>query len=248
MTGFFPPFFNLVTFDRLGSTSDEAKRRARAGAVEGTLVTAQTQTAGRGRQGRVWVSPPGNLYVSLVLRPEGPPAEAAQLGFAACLAVGDAILRFLPRADLAFKWPNDVLLAGRKTAGILLESEAEGGALRFLVLGIGVNLASYPEETAYPATSLVAAGAEVAPEAFLEALAPAFLVWYERWRQAGFAPLRRKWLERAFGLGQALLANLPGERVDGRFAGLDEEGRLLLDHPAGMRRIAAAEVFPTDAA
>jgi len=248
MTRHFPPFFDVLAFDRLASTSDEAKRRARDGAAEGTLVTAASQTAGRGRQGRTWVSEPGNLYASLVLRPQATPAQAAQLGFAASLAIGDACLKFLPKAALAFKWPNDVLLGGRKAAGILLESEAEGSDLRFVVLGLGVNLASFPATADFPAISLKAAGADVAPAAFLEALAPALLVWYERWRSAGFAALRQAWLGRAWGLNQPLEARLPGETVKGRFAGLDDDGRLLLDAKSGQRRIAAADVFPAGAA
>jgi BirA family biotin operon repressor/biotin-[acetyl-CoA-carboxylase] ligase len=246
MTDALPPVFRLTAFDTLASTSDKARDLARAGAPEGTLVTARTQTAGRGRQGRHWVSEPGNLYLSLVLRPDAPVARAAQLGFAASLAVADALRRFAPRPAVTLKWPNDVLLGGKKLAGILLESEGDaGGRVRFVVLGIGVNLASHPPDSEFPATSLKAAASqEVAPEAFLAALAPALLVWYERWRGDGFAGLRQAWLDRAAGLGQGLRARLANETVEGRFAGLDDDGMLLLDGPAGRRRIAAADVFP----
>jgi len=245
-TGALPPFFRLAAFDALASTNDEARRRAREGAPEGTLITARVQTAGRGRQGRHWVSEPGNLYASIVLRPEAHVARAAQLGFAASLAVTDALRRFVPKADVTLKWPNDVLLGGRKVAGILLESEGDaGGRVRFVVLGIGVNLASHPADSEFPATSLEAVARETTPEAFLAVLAPALLVWYERWRGDGFAALRQAWLERAAGIGQALRARLPGETVEGRFAGLDDDGMLLLDAPDGRRRIAAGDVFPT---
>ena len=245
MTPALPPFFRLAAFATLANTSDEARRRARDGAPEGTLVTARMQTEGRGRQGKRWVSEPGNLYASLVLRPDVPIARAAQLGFAASLAVADTLGRFAPAAGATLKWPNDVLLGGKKVAGILLESEGDpGGGVRFVVLGIGVNLGSYPTDSEFPATSLKAAGRDAAPEAFLAALAPAFLVWYERWRRDGFVGLRQAWLDRAAGLGQALRARLPGETVEGRFAGLDDDGMLLLDGPAGRRRIAAADVFP----
>ena len=245
-TGALPPFFRLAAFDTLASTSDEARRRARDGAPEGTLVTARVQTAGRGRQGRTWVSPPGNLYASLVLRPDAPMARAAQLGFAAGLAVTDAIRVFAPTALVTLKWPNDVLLGGRKGAGILLESEGDAaGRVAFVVIGIGVNLTAYPAETEFPATSLKAAtGTAPKPAACLAALAPALALWYERWRADGFAALRRAWLERAAGLGQALRARLPDETVEGRFAGLDDDGMLLLDLPQGRRRIAAGDVFP----
>jgi BirA family biotin operon repressor/biotin-[acetyl-CoA-carboxylase] ligase len=240
-----PGFFRLTQFARIPSTSEEAKRLAREGAPEGAFITALEQTAGHGRQGRVWASPPGNFYGSVVLRPDCDLAQAAQLGFAAALAVGEACSGFLPKsAILAYKWPNDVLLGGKKTAGILLESEADGAKPRFVVLGIGVNLAAYPKDSEFPATSLEAVGAgKVAPGAFLEALAPALLVWYERWRESGFGTLRRQWLDRAFGLGEKIRVRLPREETEGIFSGLDLDGALLLESNGKTRRIAAAEVF-----
>lgn len=240
-----PGFFRLTQFARIPSTSEEAKRLARGGAPEGTFVTALEQTAGHGRQGRAWASPPGNFYGSVVLRPDCGLAQAAQLGFALALAAGEACSGFLPKsATLAYKWPNDVLLGGRKTAGILLKSEADGAKPRFVVLGIGVNLASYPAEADFPATSLEAVGAgRVTPDALLEALAPALLVWYERWRESGFGALRRQWLDRAFGLGEKIRVRLPREETEGIFSGLDPDGALLLESNGKTRRIAAAEVF-----
>ena len=134
-----PPFYRLLGFAELDSTNEEAKRQATAGAPEGALVWARAQSAGRGRRGRRWVSEPGNLYLSILLRPSFPPATAAQLGFAAALAVGEAAAAALPAgADVAYKWPNDVLISGRKASGILLESQAAGeGRLDWLVVGIG---------------------------------------------------------------------------------------------------------------
>jgi len=240
-----PPFFRLLRFDRIGSTSDEAKRLAEAGADEGTLVWALEQEAGRGRRGRAWVSPPGNLYLSLVLRPRTMPGEAAQLGFAAALAVAEACARFLPLdAALLCKWPNDVLLRGAKVAGLLLESHAGERGVAWLVLGIGVNLASHPEGTEFPATSLAAAGATVTPAAMLPILAERLLAWYETWRGQGFAPVRAAWLARAYGLGTPIRARLAEAEFGGRFVGLDERGMLLLDGADGRRTIAAAEIFP----
>ena len=243
-----PEFFHLTRHHRIGSTSEEAKRLARIGAPAGTAVLAEEQTAGHGRQGRAWSSPPGNFYFSLVLRPDCPLADAAQLSFAACLAVGDACSGLLPKnVTLAYKWPNDVLLNGKKAAGILLESESGSPSKPFfVVLGIGVNLVSHPDQSSYPATALEAQGAgRVAPEAFLEALAPSLLVWYERWRDSGFGALRGKWLERASGLGETIRVRLPGEETAGVFAGLDADGSLLLESGGKSRRISSAEVFPT---
>ena len=244
-----PPFFRLLRFERIDSTQDEAVRLAESGAAEGTLVLARTQSAGRGRRGRAWISPPGNLYCSLVLRPACAVAEAAQLGFAASLAVAEAAARVLPPdADVSCKWPNDVLVGGAKLAGILLQSRAGAGgpALDWLVIGIGVNLAAHPAETEYPATSLAAAcGREVTPEMFLPILAKRLLAWHEAWRApAGFAALREAWLARAHGLGGPIRVRLPSAEIEGRFAGLDAEGRLVLDRAEGRQHIAAAEIFP----
>jgi BirA family transcriptional regulator, biotin operon repressor / biotin---[acetyl-CoA-carboxylase] ligase len=242
-----PAFFRLERFDELDSTNEEVKRRAVAGSPAGTLVWARVQTAGRGRRGRAWVSVSGNLYMSLLLRPERGAGVAAQLGFAAALAVGDAVLPLLPPpAELAYKWPNDVLVDGRKISGILLESQAAGeGRLDWLVVGIGVNLASFPKGSEYPATSLAAAGATpVTLEAMLETVAGRLLFWYERWLAEGFAPLRQAWLARALGIGRPIRVRLQDGDSEGRFAGLDEEGALLLDDGTATRRITAGDVFP----
>jgi BirA family transcriptional regulator, biotin operon repressor / biotin---[acetyl-CoA-carboxylase] ligase len=241
-----PPFYRLVAFDAIDSTNEEAKRRAREGAAEGLLVWGREQLAGRGRRGRSFASPPGNLYMSVLLRPEQSAVEAAQLSFAAALAVGEAAASLLPDATrLRYKWPNDVLIDGRKLSGVLLESQASSeGGLEWLVIGMGVNLASHPEGLEFPAISLRAAGAVVTVEAMLVAVAERFLFWYEHWRRAGFASLREPWLARAQGLGGDIRVRLQGGELFGRFAGLDEEGALLLEDAAGRRRIAAGDIFP----
>lgn len=246
MTATLPSFYRLVRHERIGSTSDEAKTLAAGGADEGTLIWALAQSSGHGRQGRRWVSPPGNLYLSLILRPKVSLAIAARLGFVAALAVADACARFTPDAALALKWPNDVLLGRRKLAGILLESQAApGGALQWLVLGIGINLATYPVGVDYPATALSATGTEVAPGAMLAALAQTWLARYEQWAEGrGFAAIRADWLQRAAGLGQPLRARYGETVLNGRFSGLDADGALLLETADGPRRIAAGEVFP----
>ncbi len=242
-----PAFFRLERFEEIDSTNEELKRRAVRGANEGTLIWAGAQTGGRGRRGRSFVSPPGNLYMSMLLRPERAPGRAAQLGFAAALAVGEAAAPLLPpAADLAYKWPNDVLIDGRKTCGILLESQAAAsGTLDWLIVGIGVNLVSFPPGPETPATSLTAAGAApVSPETMLARVAGRFLFWYERWLGEGFAPLRQAWLARAQGLGQPIRVRLGDSESEGRFAGLDEEGALLLESGPVRRRITAGDVFP----
>src|SRR5436309_2331589 len=169
-----PEGFRLCRYEVVGSTNDEAKALARAGAADGTLVWAGEQSAGRGRRGRAWASPPGNLYLSLVLRPAAPPSRVAQLGFGAALGLGDALAALAGSAlRPRYKWPNDLLADGRKLAGILLESETSASdRVDFVVVGIGVNILSAPADVEFPATSLAAQGiAGITPARLLEGFA-----------------------------------------------------------------------------
>jgi BirA family biotin operon repressor/biotin-[acetyl-CoA-carboxylase] ligase len=242
-----PAAWRLLRYDRLASTNDEAKRLAREGAQEGTIVWAREQSAGRGRYGRQWIGIPGNLFGSLVLRPNCPPAAASQLGFVAALALGDALAATAPPlVALRCKWPNDVLLNGRKFAGILLESEARmSGMLDWLVLGIGVNVVAHPRDTDYPTTSLREEGYLALDAAgLLESFARHFQGWYETWQDSGFAPSRTAWLPRAGGIGESITVRLDRQRIEGRFLGIEADGALALETGAGARRIAAGDVFP----
>jgi BirA family biotin operon repressor/biotin-[acetyl-CoA-carboxylase] ligase len=241
-----PPGYRLVWYRVIGSTNDEAGRLARAGAADRTVVWASEQTAGRGRRARVWHSPPGNLYASLLLRPRAAAAQVAQLGFVAALAVGEALGRLVPGlAGLRYKWPNDVLLGGHKICGILLEAESGAGTgLAFLVVGIGINLLASPPAAEFPATSLVEQGfPEIAPHIALAALLAEFERWSRRWEEAGFPPIRAAWRERA-ALGEAMRVRLDRLTLSGRFVDIDDEGALLLEEAGEYRRIAAGEVFP----
>jgi BirA family biotin operon repressor/biotin-[acetyl-CoA-carboxylase] ligase len=243
-----PPGYRLLCYDSIGSTNDQAKRLANGVAEDGTLVWALEQTAGRGRRGRAWSSPRGNLYLSLILRPNCPVGIAAQLGFVAALAVGEALRAILGRVErLAYKWPNDVLINGRKIAGVLLESETVGSEkLSFIVVGVGVNLTASPQRTEFPATSVLEEGlGEVTPEAVLEEFAAHFRSWNTRWRAEGFAPVRESWLAAAaIARGEPIRVHLESRALCGRFLDLDHEGNLLLDYAGECRRIAAGEVFP----
>ena len=243
-----PQGYRLIFYDSIGSTNDEAKHLARADAEDGTLVWGIEQTAGRGRRGRAWASPPGNLYASLILRPRCPLDQAAQLGFVAALAVGDTLAWTLEtRPDgLSYKWPNDVLLRGRKIAGILLESElGEGEAPKFVVVGVGINLVSSPRDTEFPATSIAEEDlGTVSPGAALEGFARHFQAWVERWREEGFAPIRAAWRAQAMALGELIQARLDHATLHGRLIDIDQHGALLLESMGELRRIAAGEVFP----
>lgn len=233
-----PDGWSLVALDSVGSTNDEAARLADAGAREGTVVWAREQTGGRGRRGRHWVSPVGNLYSSTVLRPDCVAQRAAELGFAAALAVSDIV----PTGrEVRVKWPNDVMVDGGKVAGILLESSiGQGGRVEHVVAGIGVNVGFAPQvaEMRYPGAAL---GGSV--EAALERLAQALARRLAEWRHHGFEAVRTAWLAKAGPLGVAVDVRLADELVQGSFAGLDQEGALMLDTAAGPRRIVSGELL-----
>jgi BirA family biotin operon repressor/biotin-[acetyl-CoA-carboxylase] ligase len=231
-------------YETLGSTNAEALALARAGERGPLWITAKTQSAGRGRRGSRWASPPGNLYATLLLSEPAPPAQAPQVSFVASLALLDAVGEVAPRLAplLRVKWPNDLLLGGAKLAGILIEGDS--APVFTIVIGIGVNCAAHPPETNHPTTDLAAAGADVSPERLFAALDVAMARRLVHWQAGeGFAAIRADWLKRAAGLGQDIRVRLPERELTGRFEGLDEAGRLLLAGPAGTSSIAAGEVF-----
>lgn len=243
-----PAGYRLVRLESTDSTNEEARRLAGEGGDDGTVVWARRQTAGRGRQGRTWQSPEGNLYCSILVRPDMAAADAAQFTFVTALALGDALTGILPqRVELRYKWPNDLLLDGRKVAGILLESSGgTAGTLDWLVIGAGLNVAEFPAITGgYPATSLRQAGVgDIELEDLLGLFLVEFSTWRERWRNEGLAAVRAAWLERAARLGEEITVRLPGVELKGRFHGLDESGAMLLDMADGSRRlVSAGDVF-----
>ena len=233
-----PDGWTLVALDSVGSTNDEAARLADAGAPEGTVVWSREQTGGRGRRGRHWASPVGNLYSSTILRPECPAARAAELGFVAALAVADIVP---VGCEVRVKWPNDVLVEGGKVAGILLESAvAQSGRVQHVVAGIGVNVGFAPQlpEMRYRGAAL---GGSV--EAALAKLTAALAARLAEWRREGFETVRAAWLAKAGPLGAEVDVKLGEELVRGRFAGLDREGALLLETAAGPRKIVSGELL-----
>jgi BirA family transcriptional regulator, biotin operon repressor / biotin---[acetyl-CoA-carboxylase] ligase len=243
-----PEGFVLHELDRVDSTNDEIRRMAEAGAPSGSVVLAGQQSSGRGRHGRSWSSPAGNLYASVLLHLEVSLAASAQLSFVAGLALADALQRHAPRGvELRLKWPNDVLIGRAKVAGILLESagQGNGAGAAAVMIGTGVNIVSFPRETPYPATSLAEHGfAAITPRALLGAYLGALDGWLRRWREAGFAEVRAAWCARGFGLGERIRLRLAREELFGRFVDVTPSGALLLalDH-GGRREIAAGDVF-----
>jgi BirA family biotin operon repressor/biotin-[acetyl-CoA-carboxylase] ligase len=233
-----PDGWTLVALDSVGSTNDEAAQLADAGAAEGTVVWAREQTGGRGRRGRHWASPVGNLYSSTILRPDCAAPRAAELGFVAALAVADIVPA--GRA-VRVKWPNDVLVDGGKIAGILLESAiAQTGRVEHVVAGVGINVGFAPQlpEMRYPGAAL---GGSVAAalERFTNALAARLVEWH----RDGFEAVRAAWLAKAGPIGAEVDVRLGEELVSGRFAGLDREGALLLDTTTGPRKIVSGELM-----
>jgi BirA family biotin operon repressor/biotin-[acetyl-CoA-carboxylase] ligase len=231
------------------STNSEAARLAPR-LTQPTWILARRQTAARGRRGRAWVSPEGNFHATLVMRPAGDPAAAAQRSFVAALALAEALGQAVgPGATLGLKWPNDVLLNGGKVAGILLESAGQGGAVSHLAIGIGVNLVAAPPADAVepgataPVSILGETGVRLLPEALLDFLGPAFARWERQLATFGFAPVRTAWLARAARLGQRITARTMAETVEGTFETIDEAGALVLATAAGRRAIPAADVY-----
>lgn len=228
------------TVERTESTNRDMIALAAAGEAEGLWLRAVTQSAGRGRLGRNWSSPPGNLYASTLVRPRAGDPPVATLALVAAVALHEVLVAWSGDDRFRIKWPNDVLLDGAKLSGILLE-----GAGDAVVIGIGVNLAHHPEGLDRPVTSLAAHGAAPDPALFLDDLAAAFARWLARWRGEGLEPARRRWLAVAHERGTALTANLPdGERVEGLFDGLDADGALILRLADGTARVIhAGDVF-----
>jgi BirA family biotin operon repressor/biotin-[acetyl-CoA-carboxylase] ligase len=231
----------LVAHDIIGSTNTEACALGRAGERNRVWITASQQTAGRGRRGNVWVSEPGNVYASLLI-PGIASGKAGELAFVAGLGVYDAIAELAPRiaARLALKWPNDVLLSGRKLAGILIEAEQD-----WAVIGIGINCTHHPLATAQPATDLATAGADLPADVVFTRLTKTIAVRLRQWAEgAGFAAVRSDWLIRAAGVGKDIRVRLPAQELAGQFQGLDETGHLLLRLPDGsIQSVSSGEVF-----
>ena len=230
--------FEVRHYPSLASTNDEAVRLAREGAAHGTVVHADQQTAGRGRLSRRWSSPPGNLYLSIVLRPDVPLSRTIEIAFVAALAVADAVDALLPRQVRAtLKWPNDVLVSGGKIAGILLEQSDDA-----LILGIGLNVLRPPTGVSYQVATIVGCGGLATVDGTRSRLLAAFSDWFGIWQQDGFEPIRVAWLARAHPVGSELSVRMGEGIVIGEFAGLDVDGALLLDTPEGRRRVVAGDV------
>lgn len=243
--------YRLITLDATDSTNSDAAAAARRGDPGRLWIVAREQRTGRGRHGRSWSSPPGNLYASLLLIEPCEAALAPQLGFVAGLALHEAVAAEtgLGAPRLALKWPNDLLLDGGKVAGVLLEGH-HGPESFNVVIGFGVNVAAAPDATPYPAKALRTIRDDVSAEAVFASLSRAFARHFSAWRgarqgdgEAPFEAVRRQWLARAAGQGSAVTIRLPAGDRTGTFRGLDEAGRLQLETVGGMELIDAGDLY-----
>ncbi|HVI30513.1 biotin--[acetyl-CoA-carboxylase] ligase [Phenylobacterium sp.] len=236
----------IEAYDEIDSTNAEARRRAEAGQGGPVWITAAVQTAGRGRRGRAWSTQRGNLAATLLTTTDLPPVEAAQVSFVAALAACDLADTCLGAGAARLKWPNDVLVHGRKAVGILVESGARPDGRLWLAVGIGVNLAHAPQDVERPAAAFADHMSSPPPQPLdaLEVLAARFEAWRRLWATQGFAPVARGWTDRAHGLGERCEARLPSRTLSGVAEGLDLDGALRLRLDDGsLERITAGDVF-----
>jgi BirA family biotin operon repressor/biotin-[acetyl-CoA-carboxylase] ligase len=239
----------VYLFQQIGSTNDEARRLAQAQAPEGLMVVAEEQSAGRGRAGRRWITPAGGaLAFSLVLRPEAPPAQAARLSMLAGLAVCEGIER-VAGVLASLKWPNDILLAGQKVGGILVEAASPGDSdeqLEFAVVGIGINVETAPAagEVDFPATALNAqAGRPIERLDLLRAILERLEARYLALNTPNPLPLHADWAARLVWLGEPVVARTPGGEYAGEAEGTDPDGALVIRLDSGERvRVRAGDV------
>jgi len=226
----------IRTVAETGSTNADLLAEAQAGAPEGLWLRAESQSGGRGRAGRSWISPTGNLYASTIIRLHPGEPEPATLALVAAIALEEVASAYAGPGKLQLKWPNDLMAGHAKLAGILLERAGDA-----VVIGFGVNLAHHPADLDRPTASFAALGAEAPdPGLFLADLADSFARWLGRWRGEGLGPVRARWLERAHPIGSALAA----AGSEGLFDGLDSSGALLLRHADGrVDTIRAGDVF-----
>lgn len=242
----------IVTFRETESTNESAFRMAEEGAPEGMVVFAEAQSRGKGRLGRRWESPPGvNLYCSVVLRPPLLPVQAVQLTFLSAVAVARAIERTTPLRP-TIKWPNDVLIDGRKVAGLLNEMSAETDTVNFVILGIGVNVNmerhQFPADLRQPATSLLLAGGEAVDRiAFARRLLAEVDELYTAFRRDGYGAVRQEWLARCAMIDRRVRVTMSGGSMEGVVTGIDEYGALLLRADrGGVERVLAGDVQVLD--
>ena len=241
---------DIAYFPEIDSTNTKARELADGGAAEGTVVVAEKQMAGRGRRGRSWLSPAGDgIYASLLLRPAMSPSVAPRITLMTAVAIAEALLS-LVRIDLKIKWPNDILVNGRKLAGILTEISADMDTVNYIVVGLGVNVNTPPghfsEELRNQATSIyIETGEKLSRSRLTRAWLQQFEKYYEMFKKSDFAPIMHRWKQLSGFIGQKIMVDMVGQKHVGEVADIDEDGVLILKDDQGKyRRIFSGDIIP----
>jgi BirA family biotin operon repressor/biotin-[acetyl-CoA-carboxylase] ligase len=247
-------YYNLIIFDEIDSTNDEAKRLATSGVDGEFIVWAKSQDKGKGRYGKKWISPEGNLYISLLLRPDYDLVISSQLSFVVAVAIGEALNSSInstsynmSEINITYKWPNDILFNGKKLCGILLESsiKSNSSVLDWLIVGVGLNISSFPNDLPYEATSLHNESlSDIKLNNFVDIFMKSFCYYYDIWLNDGFDIIRKKWTARAMGLEEAMTVSSGKDRISGIFEGITNDGSLKLTLCGGQScYVSAGEIF-----
>jgi BirA family transcriptional regulator, biotin operon repressor / biotin---[acetyl-CoA-carboxylase] ligase len=241
--------YRILSFDELKSTNSEAKNMAQNGqAQENDVIICDIQTNGRGRMTRKWVSEKGSLYFSLVLKPEIDIKKLQQLTFLTVNSLKEAILElFADQGDqempkISKKWPNDLLIDDKKVAGILIESQINQEKCDFVIIGVGVNIASNPENTMFAASNLANFDLKTDSQQLLHKILDKFTANYQNWLNYGFQSTRNKWLEDAWKLNQQININCDDKKITGIFKDIDEGGNILIDEGEGLIKLSVGDV------
>lgn len=230
------PGIDVYFFESLSSTQEQARFMAEEGYPDGTIILTKEQIMGKGRMGRRWVSEPGNLYMTYISRPDCSASKAAEMSFVSCIAAGDGMRRFLARSsqELNYKWPNDLMLNKQKVGGVLLETVGKDPEkLDAVLIGVGINLQNTPESANYPVTSFLQEGMDVSIDQALQVVAENLQAAIEMWRLQGFSPIRNRWLEHVYGMGEVITVKQGNKTFQGRMQGIDDSGALIISSKIG---------------
>ncbi len=240
-----PKGFDLQLFLSIDSTNMEAARKIELGAKGGLWIKAEEQSNGRGRGDRMWISKPGNLYASLIYEIGENIRDAGHLSFITALAVRDTIIECIPNKNIKCKWPNDILVSGKKISGILLESgpnKTEG--INYIIIGVGINIDHHPKLTSYEATHINEQTKQKCSHSeVFTMLAERMNYWLLFWKEKGFDPIRESWLGSAIGIGEEIIVKTMSNQLIGRFVGLERDGALMLEVDGKIKTIHSGDVF-----
>lgn len=236
---------NFLFYTTLSSTIDEARAQVLKGVKEGTVIIAYRQIKGRGRYGRTWEDLPGNLYMTYITYLDYPLIEALQLSFVTCVAIGQYLRSHMPPGPvLTYKWPNDLLLNGKKVGGLLIESfPVTGKGETSYLLSCGLNLVTKPTQVRYPTTSLLNENIYLSLEDVLHGITSSLESYLTLWKQKGFSPIYELWMRYAAGVDQKISFDLQGKLQTGIFKGIDPGGALLLRTADGLKKFSAGEIL-----